>query len=159
MLAQTLNDRLPRPLAERIRHVSGGQCEGAFVLYWMRTALRAHDNPALDVALHAADALGVPVFVYHGLSERYPHASDRHHTFILQGAVDVQRALQARGVGTAFHLERTGHRGAHLAELGELEGALAGLSALGGSDDIETVNDEAEAAVPPPPAPPPPPPL
>ena len=52
-----------------------------------------------------------------------------------------------------------GLRHDHLAELGELEGALAGLSALGGSDDIETVNDEAEAAVPPPPAPPPPPPL
>ncbi|MEE2835148.1 MAG: deoxyribodipyrimidine photo-lyase, partial [Myxococcota bacterium] len=110
---------LPAAHAERIRHVSSGQCEGAFVLYWMRTALRAHDNPALDVALHAADALGLPVFVYHGLSERYPHASDRHHTFILQGALDVQRALQARGVGTAFHLERAGHRGAHLAELAE----------------------------------------
>ena len=110
---------LPAAHAERIRHVSSGQCEGAFVLYWMRTALRAHDNPALDVALHAADALGLPVFVYHGLSERYPHASDRHHTFILQGALDVQRALQARGVGTAFHLERLGHRGAHLAELAE----------------------------------------
>ena len=54
-----------------------------------------------DVALEAADA-SAPVFVYHALSERYPYASDRHHTFILEGARDAQRDLVARGLGTAF---------------------------------------------------------
>ena len=83
-------------------------------------ALRAHDNPALDAALAAGDELGVPVFVYHGLSERYPHASDRHHTFILEGARDVQEQLVARGLGTAFHLERPGQEGDHLVTLGAL---------------------------------------
>ena len=98
---------LPAAHAERIRHVSSSG-EGAFVPYWMRTALRRDDfldNPA-STQPHAADA-GVPVFVYHGLSERYPHASDRHHTFILQGALDVQRALWSRR-WYSFHPERQG---------------------------------------------------
>ena len=91
--------------------------DGDFVLYWMRTAVRGHDNPALDVAILAADAMDVPVFVYHALSERYPYASDRHHRFILEGARDVQAELAARGIGYAFHLEREGHRGNHLMKL------------------------------------------
>jgi photolyase PhrII len=92
---------------------------GSFVLYWARTAVRAHENPALDVAITVAASLGLPVFVYHALSERYPYASDRHHTFILEGARDFAAELTARGIGTAFHLEREGHRGPHLVTLGQ----------------------------------------
>ena len=117
--ATAILDTLPPHIAERVRALSAGPCSGAFVLYWLRTAQRAHENPALDAALAAGDALGLPVFVYHALSERYPYASDRHHTFILEGARDVQQALGARGVGTAFHLERPGHRGPHLRTLAE----------------------------------------
>ncbi len=90
-----------------------------FVLYWMRTAVRGHENPALDTALSLSALLGRPLFVYHGLSERYPYASDRHHTFILQGAVDVAAELGARNIGYAFHLERPGQRGPHLRHLAE----------------------------------------
>ncbi len=79
--------------------------------------MRAFENPALDVALTVANARGIPVFVYHALSERYPYASDRHHTFILEGARDFAAALRSRGIGTAFHLERGGHRGPHLVTL------------------------------------------
>jgi photolyase PhrII len=85
----------------------------------MRTAVRGHENPALDVALTLANARGVPLLVYHALSERYPYASDRHHTFILQGARDAMRELRARRVPYAFHLERPGHRGPHLRTLAE----------------------------------------
>lgn len=113
----TLLAGLPAPTAERVRALSSGPADGAFVLYWLRTAQRAHENPALDAALQAGDALGLPVFVYHALSETYPYASDRHHTFILEGAQDLHRALRARGVGAAFHLERPGHRGPHLRTL------------------------------------------
>lgn len=87
------------------------------MLYWARTAVRAHENPALDSAVTVAATLGLPVFVYHALSERYPYASDRHHTFILEGARDFAVELNARGIGTAFHLEREGHRGPHLVTL------------------------------------------
>lgn len=90
---------------------------GRYVLYWMRTAVRGHENPALDAALLAGRALDLPVFVYHALSERYPYASDRHHRFILEGARDVQEELGERGIGYAFHLERPGHRGPHLKTL------------------------------------------
>ncbi|MCC7055560.1 MAG: NAD(P)-binding protein [Gemmatimonadaceae bacterium] len=110
---------LPPHLAERVacaqdRPVAAG---GEYVLYWLRTAVRAHENPALDAAVALAAALHRPLFVYHALSERYPYASDRHHTFILEGARDLSADLAARGIGTAFHLERDGHRGPHLMTL------------------------------------------
>ena len=114
-----LLDGLPEVVRERVRPCSSGETAGEFVLVWMRTAVRAHENPALDAALLAADQLGLPVFVYHALSERYPYASDRHHRFILEGARDVAGQLAERGIGTAFHLERPGHRGPHLRTLAE----------------------------------------
>ncbi len=115
---------LPAHLAERVT-VEGSApaadaqrgAAGTFVLYWMRTAVRAHENPALDVARAMANRLGLPMVVYHGLSERYPHASDRHHTFILEGARDVEAECHVLGVPYAFHLERPGHRAPALREL------------------------------------------
>jgi photolyase PhrII len=89
------------------------------VLYWMRMAVRDHENPALDAAVAAANALDLPVLVYHAVSERYPFASDRHHTFILEGARDVAAGLEARGIRYALHVERPGARGPMLAELAE----------------------------------------
>ncbi len=97
----------------------GEPTDGDFVVYWLRTALRTHENPALDVAISVGNGLGKTVFVYHALSERNPFASDRHHTFILEGARDLQPRLRARGVATAFHLERPGHRGPHLKTLSD----------------------------------------
>lgn len=113
---------LPVHLSERVfvlPPAADPSASGTFVLYWARTAIRAHENPALDVALSLGARLGIPVFVYHALSERYPYASDRHHMFILEGARDFEAELAARGVGTAFHLERDGHRGPHLVTLAQ----------------------------------------
>jgi photolyase PhrII len=125
---------LPAHLRERV-HVTGPPSEpahspsdpardlpiatGGFILYWMRTAVRGHENPALDAALACSALLGRPLLVYHALSERYPYASDRHHQFILEGARDVAAELAARGIGYAFHLERPGQRGPHLRTLAE----------------------------------------
>ncbi len=91
--------------------------DGEFVLYWMHHAVRGHENPSLDVAMWSAHELGLPLLVYHALSEDYPYASDRHHAFILQGARDIQREMEQRGVSYAFHLQREGHRGSHLVTL------------------------------------------
>lgn len=113
---------LPDHLAERVTTHSATHTApetGEFVLYWMRTAVRAHENPALDTALFIGRALQRPVFVYHALSERYPFASDRHHTFILEGARDVEVECAQRGIGYAFHLERPGHRAPALRLLAE----------------------------------------
>ena len=82
-------------------------------------AVRDHENPALDAAVAAANALGLPVLVYHGVSERYPYASDRHHTFILEGARDVAAGLAARGIAYALHVERPAARGPMLRALCE----------------------------------------
>jgi len=90
-------DQLPEHLLERTRvpsqQVSANAQADQFVLYWMVTAIRADENPALDVARWIAEQYDVPLLVYHALSERYRYASDRHHTFILQGARDVQKQL------------------------------------------------------------------
>ncbi|MDG2222724.1 MAG: hypothetical protein P8L85_15195, partial [Rubripirellula sp.] len=75
---------LPSYLDERFRWRvsptdSGAQTPGDFVLYWMHNALRCHENPALDAAICLARQNGLPLLVYHGLSEDYPYASDRYH--------------------------------------------------------------------------------
>ncbi|MDP3156858.1 MAG: FAD-dependent oxidoreductase [Archangium sp.] len=108
---------LPAHLQERLEPNAPAPREGDFVIYWMRIAARVTENPALDVALTAAAALGKKVFVYHALSERYRYANDRLHTFILEGARDVQRACAERGLGYAFHLERADQRAPVLLEL------------------------------------------
>ncbi|OYP30996.1 FAD-dependent oxidoreductase [Rhodopirellula sp. MGV] len=112
---------LPENLQQRLRWVQApSDCcggPGQFVLYWMHNALRAHENPALDTAICFARQNGLPLLVYHGLSEQYPYASDRHHAFMLQGHRDVQRELDDRGIVAAFHLQRHGQRGPYLRNL------------------------------------------
>ncbi|MEM8836308.1 MAG: NAD(P)-binding protein [Planctomycetota bacterium] len=78
--------------------------DGAFVLCWLHHAIRDHENPALDAALTIANALAKPVLVYQGLAGNHRFNSDRHHTFIMQGARDLQTALRDRGIAYAFHL-------------------------------------------------------
>jgi photolyase PhrII len=100
-----LND-LPQHLSERTRVLNGQPVakNGAFVLYWMHHAVRGHENPALDAALWVADRLELPVLVYQGLGGCHRYNSDRHHTFILEGARDVEKELKRRGITYCFHL-------------------------------------------------------
>ncbi len=112
---------LPRHLAERCIALSGAEARSGarFVLYWTRTASRATENPALDTALTIANALGLPVLVYHAVSERYPYSSDRHHWFILESMRDLAQAYADRGVAYVCHVERPGHRGPWLRQLAD----------------------------------------
>ena len=93
---RTIFNDLPQHLSERTRVLNGQPVaeNGAFVLYWMHHAVRGHENPALDTALWVADRLKLPALVYQGLSGRHPYNSDRHHTFILEGAQDVEKETQ-----------------------------------------------------------------
>lgn len=111
---------LPPHLAERICRADDRKppATGRYVVYWMRTAVRGHENPALDAAIVLARELDLSLWVYHALSEKYPFANDRHHTFILQGARDVSAELAERGIPYALHVEREGHRGPHLKTIG-----------------------------------------
>ena len=102
---------------DRIRKITGGFDSGEFILYWMRTAVRIDHNPALVTALELGKKYDKPVLVYHAVSERYPYASDRHHTFIIEGAIDVAKKMTDHGIPYVFHVERKGHRGPHLETL------------------------------------------
>ena len=79
---------------------------GEFVLYWMQTTMRAHDNFALNYAVERANELGLPVLVYHGLRHDYPWASDRFHTWILESVADLYADFEAKGIQYAFWLDR-----------------------------------------------------
>ena len=106
-------DDLPGHLAERCRVIDPAApvAPGGYVLWWVRHALRDAGNPALDTALHAAAELGVPVLAYAGLHGAHPHASDRHHMFILQSLREWQQALAARGVTAMVSLPLEGRPG------------------------------------------------
>ncbi len=109
----------PAYLSERTRICSSGRPRLGRnrVLYWTHHALRSDENPALDVAIHLADRLELPLLVYQGLSENYRFASDRHHTFILEAARDLQASYAKLGISFAFHLERRAARFPRLAQL------------------------------------------
>jgi photolyase PhrII len=100
-------EQLPLHLSERSRLLSSqsANASGHHVMYWMRTAIRVDENPALDAAKHLAHRLNLPLLVYQGLSNGYRYASDRHHTFILQAARDVQDDLAAQGIEHALYVE------------------------------------------------------
>ena len=110
---------LPPHLSERVRVIQDGpiSADGDFVLYWMHHAVRSHENPALDTALSVAAQIDVPVLVYQGLAGRHPFNSDRHHTFIMEGAREAQQQLQERRIAHVFYLGRKPTQPAPLREL------------------------------------------
>ncbi|MFN1835186.1 hypothetical protein AB2B38_007990 [Balneola sp. MJW-20] len=59
--------------------------DGEYVLYWMQANRRFHYNYALELAVAWANKLDKPLLVYEGLNVDYPWASDRIHSFILDG--------------------------------------------------------------------------
>jgi deoxyribodipyrimidine photo-lyase len=93
---------------------------GEFVLYWSQVYRRADDNAALAYAIERANELAVPCLVYEGLRPDYPHASDRIHRFVLEGARDTAARLHERGIAHAFFLPRTAN---------EARGVVAKLAA------------------------------
>ena len=73
--------------------------DGTAVVYWMQRAQRASDNPALETAIVAANALGKPVVVYFALIAGAAGANLRHYHFMVQGLHDVAEDLPRRGIG------------------------------------------------------------
>ena len=72
---------------------------GTCVVYWMQRAQRALDNPALDVAVEAANALQKPAVVFFAPVPFYPHANLRHYRFLTEGIPDIAEALAKRNIG------------------------------------------------------------
>ena len=88
--------------------------DARYVLVWTQQTLRSHDNPLLQAALQAGRRLSLPVLVYHGLRDDYPHASARLHRFILGASADMARGLGKQGIACVQHVARDGCRGSGL---------------------------------------------
>ena len=105
-------DRLPEHLADRVRRLNDTEQptgQGPVVV-WLKSSFRVDENPAIDVGRHIAATYDLPLVIYHGLDERYPFASLRHHNMILDAAVDMDDRCSKLGLRYAFHLAREGHR-------------------------------------------------
>jgi deoxyribodipyrimidine photolyase len=59
------------------------------VIYWVRKVLRGHENPALDVAICAANRLRRPLLVLIEVEDRYPCATARRQHFVLEAVVPI----------------------------------------------------------------------
>lgn len=73
--------------------------EGGCVVYWMQRAQRAHDNPALDLAVEAANELKLPAVVFFAPVPYYPHANLRHYRFLQQGIGEIAAGCAKRNIG------------------------------------------------------------
>jgi deoxyribodipyrimidine photo-lyase len=87
----------------------------------MQRAMRIVDNRALDVAIEAANLLGLPVVVFFSVIPNYPNANLRHYHFLQQGLRDVAEDAAQRGVG--FVVRRSPDNGFE-AFLEEVQAAL-----------------------------------
>jgi deoxyribodipyrimidine photo-lyase len=77
----------------------GAPASTGCVVYWMQRAQRALDNPALDVAVEAANILQQPVVIFLAPVPFYPHANLRHYAFLAQGIPDIAERARKRGIG------------------------------------------------------------
>jgi deoxyribodipyrimidine photo-lyase len=85
---------------QRLLELNGAaERRGAYVLYWMQQSQREAFNPALEVAVAAANRLGLPVLVGFGLMDDFPEANARHYAFMLEGLAETAGRLRARGIG------------------------------------------------------------
>src|SRR5579864_8066689 len=82
-----------------IRRTGPPNPDGACVVYWMQRAQRGIDNPALDVAVEAANTLRKPVVVFLAPVPFYPKANLRHYRFLAEGIPDIAAALAKRNIG------------------------------------------------------------
>ena len=105
-------DGLPNHLRDRARtvnniHLPNG--EGPVVV-WLKSALRVHENPAIDIGILLADRYQKSLLIYQAIDERYPHASLRHHNMLLDGALDLHRGCQEQGLRYVLHVARENNR-------------------------------------------------
>jgi len=89
--------RLAADTRVRVRRRGDPDPDGRCVVYWMQRAQRGVDNPALNTAIQAGNALGLPVVVFFGLHPGYPGANVRHYAFLAEGIAETARRVRSRG--------------------------------------------------------------
>jgi deoxyribodipyrimidine photo-lyase len=102
-LAMTLEHLQSDPRVT-VRRGGAPDADGLVVLYWMQRALRASDNPALDVAIALGNMLHKPVVVFFGLHPHVQGAALRQYHFLAEGLRDLAEGLDRRRV--SFLLQR-----------------------------------------------------
>ena len=82
-----------------VRRAGQPDPEGTCVVCWMQRSQRGIDNPALDLAVEAANLLRKPVLVFFAPVPFYPHANLRHYRFLNEGIEDIAASLAKRNIG------------------------------------------------------------
>ncbi|HBQ59899.1 MAG TPA: hypothetical protein DD671_09825, partial [Balneolaceae bacterium] len=59
--------------------------DGDYILYWMQINRRTQYNYALEYAVALANKHDKPLLIYESVMVNYPWASDRFHSFLLEG--------------------------------------------------------------------------
>ncbi len=80
--------------------------KGRYVVYWIQMFKRTSHNHALVWAIRKANELKLPLVVYEGLKYYYPWASDRLHTFILEGVEEKRKEFERLGIRYIFYLQK-----------------------------------------------------
>jgi deoxyribodipyrimidine photo-lyase len=88
----------------QIRRAGSPRADAKCVVYWMQRAQRIRENPALDVAIHLANELSLPVVIYFSVIGNFPNANARHFHFMQQGLRDV--AADAAELNVGFVIRR-----------------------------------------------------
>jgi len=91
-------------LSRRVTLLNDAQpnTKGRYVLYWMQMFRRVTHNYALNFAIQMANQHQLPLVVYEALKFYYPWASDRLHTFILEGVAEKYAEFSERGIRYFF---------------------------------------------------------
>ena len=98
----------PAELKKRVRKLNRRDVRktAKYVLCWLQQNLRAFDNPIIDAAIATGNKLNLPVVVYHGLGQKYPHASDRIHRFVVEASRSLAPEVEKRGLRCINYIER-----------------------------------------------------
>ena len=90
-----------------VRREGAPDPRGKCVVYWMQRAQRGIDNHAVNIAVHVANELGLPLVVYFAGISNFPHANLRHYVFLNQGLPDIEEDLAKRNI--SFVMRRAPH--------------------------------------------------
>lgn len=79
---------------------------GEYVLYWMQINRRFHYNFALEYAVHWANKQDKPLLILEAFSCDYPWATDRTHTFMMQGMKEHADFAKSEGLNYFSFVEQ-----------------------------------------------------